>query len=383
MKLTCTQESLSKAFSFLERVTGKQTSLPILANFLLQSEKGRIRLSATNLEIGVTASVNAKIEGQGEIVAPAKILGTFIGNLPGSDIITISVEGDSMRLESGGHSMRVHGFDVKDFPIIPQQKGGVIFSFPAMELKLALQRVSPCVSLNEGRVELTGVNFAFLEDKVLIAATDSFRLGEQLISLPESMRTDSYGDFISEHPSFILPFITLQEIVRAVSPETKEVRVAFEENQIFLEIDGVRIVSRVINGKYPDYRQILPKEFLYSAIVSREELLRAVRMSSVFSSQMNGEMSLSLDPEKNEVVISSRSSDIGENQTVLPARVVGNDVIQAVFNPRYLIDGINALNSDDISVLMNTPSSPVGIRSVDPVQVGESDFLYIAMPIRK
>lgn len=380
MKVTCTQENLQRAFSFLERVTGKQTNLPILANFLLQPEKGRIKLSATNLEIGVTAFVSAKIEGVGEIVAPAKILHTFIGNLPGSEVVEMNIEGSVIRAESGGHSMKIRGFDVKDFPIIPQQKGDTVFSFPAQELKTALQRLVPCVSQGESRLELTGVNFMFSEAGVRIAATDSFRLGEQMLEIPENLRGDGYGEFIAEHPGFILPFLTIQEIIGAVSPETEEVRVAFEENQVFFEIGGVEIVSRIINGKYPDYQQILPTGFSYAARVNREDFLRAVRMSGVFASRAGGETVLTLDPGKNEVTISSQSSDIGENRTVVSGDVSGDAPIQASFNPRYLLDGINVMDTEEVVFRMNTPSSPAGIGTGSEKEDG---FTYIIMPIRK
>jgi DNA polymerase-3 subunit beta len=231
-------------------------------------------------------------------------------------------------------------------------------------------------------MELTGFNFLFESDTVRIAATDSFRLGEQVLPIPETLRGEAYPTFAESHPSLILPFITAQEIIRAVSADTTEVRVAFEENQAFFDVDGLRIVSRIINGKYPDYRQIIPKEFLYSARISREELLRAVRLSSVFASQINGEMSLSIDPAKHGVVLDARSSDIGENRTTLSAEVRGGEPIQAVFNPRYLIDGLNVLDTDEILFQMNTASSPAALHAVsdDP---DVSNFLYIAMPIRK
>jgi len=382
MRITCTQENLAKAFSFLERVTGKQTSLPILANFLLQTEKGRIKLSATNLEIGVIAYVNAKIEGMSETVAPAKILSTFIHNLPGNEVVDMEIDSDRIRVSSGGHTMQVRGFDVKDFPLIPTQKSESAFSFPAQGLKMALQRLFPCVSLNESRLELTGMNFIFEGNTVRIAATDSFRLGEQVLSIPEKLRGEGYIPFTEEHSSFILPFITAQEIVRAVSTDTEAVKVAFEDNQAFFDVDGLRIVSRIINGKYPDYQQILPKEFIASAKVSREDFLRAVRLSSVFASQINGEMSLGIDAEKNEMILDARSSNIGENQTKLHAEVSGSGSIRAVFNPRYLTDGLNVLDSEEVTLQMNNASSPAGLRAVsdDP---DLSKFVYIAMPIRK
>lgn len=383
MKVTCTQENLSKALSFLERATGKQTALPILSNFLLRVEKGKLKLSSTNLEIGVTTYVNAKIEGAGEIAAPVKIISNFVGNLPSGEVVVIDVQGSAISLESGGYDMKVRGLDPKDFPIIPEKKGDTSFHLPAQALKSALQRILPCVSMNESRLELTGVNMLFLDDEVHIAATDSFRLAEQVLRLPDGASGEGYALFRSQNSSLILPHITMQELARIISPETDTVAVTFEENQVFFDIDGVSVVSRIINGKYPDYKQILPKEFAYAAKLSREELLRAVRMAGVFASQMSGEMLVSVSPDSGEVLVAARSSEVGENRTVIHGEISGGEPVQILFNPRYVIDGLNAISTDSVYFLLNSPSSPAGFRMIGSDGVIDQDYLYIAMPIRK
>jgi len=383
MKITCTQENLSRALSFLERATGKQTALPILSNFLLRIEKGKLKLSSTNLEIGVTTYVNAKIEGVGEIAAPVKLLSNFVGNLPSGEVVTIDIQGNSVSLESGGYDMKVRGLDPKDFPIIPEKKEGLSFLLPAQALKVALQRTLPCVSMNESRIELSGINLSFGEHEVCVAATDSFRLAEQILRLPTGSSGESYEIFREQNPSLILPHITMQELGRIISPETEMILVTFEENQVFFDIEGVSIVSRIINGKYPDYKQILPKEFAYSAKLSHDDFLRAVRMASVFSSQMSGEMNISVFPDKGEVWISARSSDIGENKTVIRGEIIGGESIQISFNPRYVIDGLNSISSKKIDFLLNSSSTPAGFRSVDENGIIDQEYLYIAMPIRK
>ena len=346
-------------------------------------EKGKLKLSSTNLEIGITTYVNAKIEGDAEIVAPVKLISNFVGNLPNSDVVTIDIQKNVVSLESGGYDMKVRALDSKDFPIIPEKKGGHSFTLPAQELKAALQRILPCVSMNESRIELTGVNLLFLEREVHLAATDSFRLSEQVLTLPDGAVGELYAAFREQNPSLILPHGTMQELARIISPETETVTVTFEENQIFFDIEGVSIVSRIINGKYPDYKQILPKEFSYSVKISREEFLRAVRMAGVFASQMSGEMSVSVSPEKNELVITAHSSEIGENKTIIHGEVSSGDPLQIMFNPRYVIDGLNALSSEFILFLLNSPSTPAGFRMIDSQGVVDMGYLYIAMPIRK
>ncbi len=383
MKLICTQENFSRAISYLERVVGKQTTLPILSNFLLETEKGRLKISATNLEIGVIAYIGAKIEKEGEIAVPAKLLSSFIHNLPLGDTLNLESDAEGLQIVSTSYQMKIKGLDGKDFPIIPQYKEKYFFSFPAQILKEALSRLLFCVSLNNARLELTGVHIFFYEDQIHLAATDSFRLAEEII--PFLQPGDGYGKFLSQNSALIIPGNTLQEITRVITPESKEVKAALQENQIFFEIDGVQIISRVINGKYPDYKQIIPKSFSLQAVLEKDTFQRALRIASGLSSYASGEITISFQPQEKRCVISSQSHAIGENKTVLSAEIEkGEAPLTIVFNPRYVLEGISAMSGEKIVFLANDGTNPAALRMRSSANPALADkYLYIMMPIRK
>ncbi|MFZ2187262.1 MAG: DNA polymerase III subunit beta [Candidatus Moraniibacteriota bacterium] len=383
MKLICTHENLNRVIFYLERVAGKQSTLPILSNFLLETEKGRLKISATNLEIGVIAYIGAKIEQEGKLAVPAKLLSNFIHNLPLGDVLELESDNEGLKIISTSYQIKIKGLDGKDFPIIPEYKQDYFFFFPAQELKRALSRLLFCISLNNARLELTGVHIFFYQDKIELAATDSFRLAEETIAFTN--QGSGYSDFLSQNPSLIIPGNTLQEIIHVISPESKEVKVALKENQIFFEIDGVQIISRVINGKYPDYKQIIPKDFSLQVVLEKEAFQRAVKIASSFSSYNSGEITLSFQPEGKQCTISSQSQEIGENKTVLPMEVAqGAEPLTIVFNPRYVLEGINVLASEKILFSANDGATPAALRAQDGAKTALAEsYLYIVMPIRK
>lgn len=383
MKLICTQENLSRALSYLERVAGKQTTLPILSNFLLETEKGRLKISATNLEIGVITYIGAKIESEGKLTVPAKLLNSFISQLPMGDILHLEGDKDGLKVESKTYKIRIKGLDGKDFPLIPQYTDEYFFSFPAQALKNALSRVLFCVSLNDARLELTGAHIFFYKDQIHLAATDSFRLAEEII--PFTGYGSGYMDFLANNPSLIIPRNTLQEVIRVITPESKEIKVALKENQIFFEVDGVQIISRVINGKYPDYKQIIPRDFLFQINIEKDVFQRAIKIAATFSSYTSGEITLFFNPQEKQCVVSSASQEVGENKTTLPIEVIkGEYPLTIVFNPRYILEGINALLGEKIIFLANDGATPVGLRMGDDTHdLLNKHYLYIIMPIRK
>ncbi len=382
MKITCTQENIARALSYLDRVVGRQTTLPILSNFLLETEKGRLKISATNLEIGVIVSIGAKIEREGRITVPAKILSNFIYNLPSGDILDMEEEKQHLKVVSTAYQIRIKGMDGKDFPIIPQYKGVYQSLFPAQDLKKALSRLLFCVSVNEARLELTGVSFLFLEDGLHMAATDSFRLAEEIVSFEKGEQKE--GSFFDGRQNLIVPSAVLQELLRVITPESTEIKVALDENQLFFEVDGVEIISRVINGKYPDYQQIIPKEFTSQVIFEKQVLQRALKIASSLSSYNNGEIALVFDEEQQTCTFLSQSQEIGENKTVLPVEYrKGNGQLTMIFNPRYVLEGINALSNEKVWFGANGAATPAALRQI--TEKGEMDdrYLYLMMPIRK
>ncbi len=382
MKITCTQENLARALSHLERVIGRQTTLPILSNFLIETEKGRLKISATNLEIGVIVSIGAKIEKEGKITVPAKILSNFIYNLPTGDILSLEEENQHLKVVSTGYQIRIKGMDGKDFPIIPQFRKEYQYIFPAQVVKNALSRLLFCVSVNEARLELTGVCVSFLKDGLHLAATDSFRLAEEIIPLSE--KRDNTEGMTEENSSLIIPNKVLHELSRVISPESVEIKMALEENQIFFEVDGVEIISRVINGKYPDYHQIIPKNFSTQVIFQKQEFQRAIKIAGALSSYSSGEIALVFNKEAKTCTFLSQSQEIGENKTVLSVGyVVGNDSLTMVFNPRYVLEGINVISSEKILFSANSASTPASLQMIDADETPDTSYVYIMMPIRK
>jgi DNA polymerase-3 subunit beta len=375
MKLICTQENLSRSIAYLERITGKQSTLPILSNILVEAENGRLKLSATNLEIGVVVNIGAKIEEEGRITIPAKLIGSFIHNLPSGDILNLETEETSLVIKSSQYEGKIKGMDGKDFPIIPHFQGEYPFIFPAQSFKNALSQILFCVSQNESRMELTGINILFEGKSLYLAATDSFRLAEQIFELPYETPSGQ---------SFIVPSATCQELLRIITQESKEISVAIEENQVFFEVDGVRMVSRLIHGKYPDYKQIIPTSFLSTYQMKREELIRAVKITSVLSSYNAGEITLHFSSGSQECRIEAVSQEVGQNKARVPIESQsGEDGEQLfTFNPRYVLEGLNALRGEYVVLSVNNAASPVVLRETDGEQE-KTQYLYIVMPVRK
>ncbi len=383
MKLTCTQENFKKAIYNTERVIGKQATLPILENILLETERGMLRISATNLEIGVFLKIGAKIEKEGKITIPARLISNLVNNLPAGDNIQLETDNQTLKITSGSYKANIKGLSAQDFPIIPEAGSDFLFSFDAQTLKDVISKVLTCVSVDNTRPELGGVNLLLAEKKANLAATDSFRLLEAEVELKVE-NSENYKAFISKISSVIVPANTFAEVLRAISPETSEVKVVIEENQIFFQIDNVRIVSRLINGKYPEYKQIIPKDFSTKAFIDKEELLRAVKIASFFTNNKSGEVNLKLDAGKSEMDVFAQSEEKGENKTKIKASIDGQDQ-EIVFNPRYFIDGINSISSLEVAFLGNSGGSPVVLRNID--KNGEKmeilgNLTYVVMPIK-
>jgi DNA polymerase III subunit beta len=381
MKLTCTQENFKKAIYSTERVVGKQITLPILENILLQTDHGMLKISATNLEIGVFLKIGAKIEEEGSITVPARLLSNFVNNLPAESAISLAVADQTLYIESGSSKAQIKGLPAHDFPIIPEMEGDFLFSLPAQDMKEAIPRLAICVSPDSTRVELTGLNVVLQNDEVHIAATDSFRLAEAKLSLKKE-NEKNYAIFIEKTSSIIVPLNTFAEVFRVIGNETQEVQVSIEESQIFFQIDNVRIVSRLINGKYPEYKQIIPQQFATRVFLEKESALRAVKISGIFTNGKAGEVKIAADAKNNKMTVQSKAEEMGENETVLAVEVKGPSQ-NAIFNPRYMVDGIQAISTPQFVLLMNSGASAAVLRMVQGEKKEEvPTYTYIIMPIK-
>lgn len=378
MKLICTQENLKKALSSAERVVGRQSTLPILGNFLLETEGGRLKLSATNLEIGVEVWMGAKIENEGRITAPAKLLSQFVGNLPTTEVVTLESVVDGLSVMCGGYRVKIKGLPASEFPLMPEKKNEVGVEIPAALLKSALSRLLPSVAVQETRQELTGICCVFSEHLLILVATDSFRLSEERIVLEKPIPAP-FLESVHALGSVILPSGTLSELSRAIHEGEKTLLFTLEENQVFLDLEGIRIISRLIIGKFPDYERIIPKEFSFRAFLDRNEFLRALRIAGIFASE---EIAVELDAEANVVRVESASGGVGEQKVEIPANIAGEGSLRAVFHPRYLSDGVGFVETEQLAFFANTSSTPIAIKMADG-DTARDRFTYIAMPIQK
>ena len=381
MRVTCTQENFKKAIYSTERVVGKQITLPILENILLETDGGMLKIAATNLEIGVFLKIGAKIEEEGRITVPAKLLSNFVNNLPNEGAIQLEVSDQTLHISSGRSKAQIKGLQAQDFPIIPEMDGAFLFSFAAQEIKENASKLMSCISLDGTRPELTGINMLFFEENVHLAATDSFRLAEAIVSLKKEDE-QAYALLTQKTNSIIVPANTFSEVLRVITPEVKDIKVAIEESQIFFQIGNVKIVSRLINGKYPPYKQIIPQKFATTVVFEKDEALRAVKIAGIFTNNKSGEVTFTTDPEASQVRVQSRAEEVGENQTIINAEVEG-PAQEIIFNPRYMSDALQSISTSQAVLLMNSGSSPAVLRMTKGEKKEAVDsFTYIIMPIK-
>ncbi len=385
MKLICTQENFKKAIYGCEKIVAKKSTLPILNNILLRAKKGSLILLATNLEIGISIKVNAKIEKEGEITIPAQLISNFATNLSTGKNIELETINDKLKIKSDSNKTIIKGLLADDFPLIPSRKGDNLFKLSSLKLKEIILKVIPAVAFNETRQELTGINIIFKEKEFFLAATDSFRLSECRLNINSDniINLKKYTDFINKNKNIIIPAGTLIEINRLIQTNTEsQIEVAIEENQIFFEVNNIKIVSRLINGKYPEYKNIIPKEYKTVVIGEKETIQNAVKMASLFTSRETNEITLKIDSQNKKVFILSKSSEIGENSTKINFNITGPSQ-EVVFNAKYFLDGINIVSSYQLAILLNNDLTPVAIKEVDnKTKKTSNDFIYIVMPIK-
>jgi len=384
MKLICTQENFKKAIYNCERVVSKKNTLPILNNILFETQKGSLKLSATNLEIGVSSKVGAKIEKEGSITIPAKIISSFSTNLPNGENIELELKDNNLKIKSGGNKAVIKGVSAEDFPLIPSKKTEQLLNISSLALKTAILKVLPAVAFNETRQELTGINLILKEKELTFAATDSFRLAEYKLKIKETdINPNNYRLFIEKQENVIIPANVLIELNRILPSEMDiKVGITIEEGQIFFEIDGIKLVSRLINGKYPEYTHIMPADYKTRIVGEKQILQNAIKMASIFSSGGSNEITLKISQEENKIFILSSSVESGENSAELKFDITGPSQ-EVVFNSKYLLDGINAAESSQVAILLNSESTPVAVREIDE-KSGKvlEDFTYIVMPIK-
>ena len=375
MKFSCTQENLNKGLQIASNIASKNTSLPILNNVLLKIEENNISLLSTNLEIGVKCTIRGKIESNGSLTLPARLFADYINSLP-KQKIDFSEDDQTLEVTCGNFETKLRGIDSSEFPLIPEIENGVMYTLNIDEFKEAVGQVIFSVSTNEIRPEISGVYLSFNNEnkKLTIASTDSYRLAEKNIA---------FNSESGEKKEVIVPAKTMQELLRILSlfkevndPEaSNEIKVFLTENQIMFSVDGVELISRVVEGQYPDYRQIIPSEHKTKTIFNKNELAKAVRTASLFSKP--GIYDINFSFKNNELSIDSSNTQFGENTIKISTETEGEEN-EIVLNYKYLLEGLNAINTNEVIFELVSGDNPCLIKPKE-----EDDYLYIIMPIKK
>lgn len=382
MKFSCTQQNLKQALLNVAHIAGKNINLPILNNILINAQEGGIEFVTTDLEIGATCSIRGKVDGAGSFTVNAKLLSDYINLLPNARVDCELREGE-FYIVCENFKTNIKGEDAVDFPLIPKVERSNVFSFNGQELKQALLEVIFAAAANETRIELSGVYFE-LNNELVLAATDSYRLAERTIRCHEH---NSSPDGLKK---IIIPTKTLQEVVRIVSnvkgeevvPEklNHDVRIFFSDNQVLFTYNNFELVSRVIEGQYPDYRQIIPnigQEQKTVATIDRLELTRAIKASSLFSKTDVNDVNLDFSRAGHHIVVSALNGSSGSSTIEVDADVSGKDN-SIVLNYRYLLDGLNNTASERVVLEVVDANTPCMLKLEE-----RSDYIYLIMPIRK
>lgn len=362
MKLQVTQENLSRALSNVARVASTRNALPILSNVLIKTIDNRVCIAATNLNIAITHFIGSKVKEEGSITVPARLMQDFVSSLP-QGVIDIQVDETKLKIKADQYKSTINGALADDYPVMPQIKNGTSWNVTATALKKALQQVVLAASNDEARPILTSVYFHTEKGSLFVAATDSYRLAERkIIDLKQDVK-------------LLVPASAMQDLLRIINDYEDDVVVTHDEQQVLFTVGDVELVTRLIDGNYPDYRKLIPASFSTSATLPKSELVNITKVSSLFARESAGSITLELDEDEKKVSIRSIASQLGENTATATAKVTGTSGI--TLNSRYLLDALAVIGDQEVNLAFNGKLEPCVLRGTE-----EKDYLHLIMPLK-
>lgn len=363
MKLTVTQENLNRALQVVGRVASGKTPLPILNNILFKADNNRLLLAATNLELAITQHVGGKIESEGSITVPARLMGEFIANLPKGNV-ELEVEGTKMHIRCGTYTSTVNGMAPDEFPELPAIEEKQTVTVPISDFKRGLQQTVLVASADDTRPVLTGVYCHNFEGNLYLAATDGYRLAERKL-LPTKQEVDA-----------IIPVSTLNDVLRVISDDVSEVKMIFDENQVRILLDDIEVTSRLIDGSFPDYRALIPKQEGKGTQLPKDEFVRVTKVASLFARESGGSVTLNAQTETGKLSIHSVASQLGENTSEVAAEV--HDDIEVTLNSRYLLEALGCIDSKQVTFQCSGKLAACVVTPAD----ASPNYQHIIMPLK-
>jgi DNA polymerase-3 subunit beta len=365
MKLSVTQENLAKALSNVSRVAATRNELAILNNILLRTDNNRLLIAATNLEIASTQYIGTKIEKPGSITVPARLITEFISSLP-PETVSLEVKNDHLHITSGKFSSVINGMIADEFPELPSvdESSATVYDISADRLKHAVSQTIIASSSDATRPVLTGVLWQTYEGSLYLAATDGYRLAEKRL-----LETDN-------ETSAIIPTSTLQELLRCISDEEGQIQVFFDDTQVSFRTPKVEIVSRLIDGKFPDYRQLIPTKLETEVHVLKSDFSRITKIASLFARDSGGGIKIIASKDDSLLSIHSIASELGENTSAANASVSKDGEI--TINSRYLSEVFGVVPHEKLTFSFDGKLAPCVLRE----EVKQPDYVYIIMPLK-
>lgn len=384
MKLSCLQENLDWGLAVVGRAVAARTTLPITNNVLLATESSRLKLAATNLEMAISCWIGAKVEYEGAITVPARLLSDFISSLPSERIgkkgereaetvnINLSPQTKTLGMKCARFEARISGVDAKDFPPIPKVEAGITTKVEVEALRQGISQVAFAAATEESRPVLTGVDAKFEGKSVTLAAADGFRLAVYRMPLAEA---------VSKTTEVIIPARTLAELNRLIAEQEEPVEITVnpDKGQALFRLKNIELVSQLIQGTFPNYAQLIPQSYTTKATIGVADFLRATKTASIFARDGSGIIRLVVTPgaetAPGKVVVSARSEEIGDDVGEIDAVVEGEEA-KIAFNGKYLTDVLGVLHETQVALETTSPSSPGVIRPV-----GSENYLHVVMPM--
>lgn len=369
MKIIILRTNLKEGLSSVEKGIIESNALPILKNVLVKTFNNRIKISATNLELGISRIVSGKIIEEGGITVPFHALYGIINNSD-SERIHLEVDDNTLLIKTDNYEAKIQGASHEEYPIIPKiDNSEYHLELTGEILKKALYKVLPCCHVSEIRPEISGILIDFQMSLFKLAATDSFRLAEKTVFANQFFTNFTKGF------KAIIPLKTVQEFIR-IFPDDEKVKVYADASQIFFQTENLEMISRLIDGSYPDYEQIIPKNIDTEIHLSQEQFMNSVKLVSTLSGKVN-DVTVQAGENNKAVKVYSANQHLGENTYLIPAKMNGKALEEVHFNWRFLLDGLRVLETDTIYFGVNGESKPALLKKSD-----DASYFYILMPIK-
>lgn len=365
MLITIQKEKIQDLLGKVEKATGKNINFPILECIHLKAIKNRLVIKATNLEIGIEAYISAKTEKEGEVLIPAQTLVSYINQIQKNDDITLEENNGNLIISTNNHKATIKGVENKDFPEIPSDKEGEKVEINAEDFSKGIQSVISSAAVSSIKPELSSIYITSIGGFLGFVATDSFRLSEKQTKTK-----------VSFEKGFLIPFKNASEISKILLDLKEEIEVVFDQVQVSIKTNNFRLVSRVFEGNFPNYNQIIPKNFSTVAMVLKQEIQNAVKISGIFADSFN-QINIKINPKAGTFIVESKNNEKGEQVYKINCSSSGEEV-ELTFNSRYVTDCLQSINSDSVAFSFAGVGKPLVVRGAN-----DNTFLSLIMPMNR